>query len=641
MQLGGERQLKIPPPNPTPSWPWTSHSYSIMDLSRSQILQLRCSLQQAVTSCSERCLYQSSKWAAEMLNALPENDDDEMVRIADTFTSSGASLRLQELRELPKYLQAKALFDCHEYQRCAAVFLPSQQPMLSKNTSNWSLPPSISQKALFLSLYALFMAGEKSKNEQLGQILGPFDNNSVANPQLMPIKIALHDWFERAESTPTMRETSQGWLEYLYGIVLARDSNHDHAIYWLLKSVALYPWNWGAWLELMDLIRDAQHLKQIQAELSPTLMGLIFSICCRQKMHLGSPSLIAELTQVQSIFPNSRFLQGLRALTHYQMRDTSVAATVFWSTLLSEPQRLDFIDHYSNALYIIDDRERLAFIAQLCSNMDRNRPETCCVMGNYYSLTGRHEDAIELFRKALILDRSNAGAWTLLGHEYFHLQNTHAAIECYRRAVCLNQHDYRSFVGLGQCYESMDKGTFAVYYHRRAAKLRPSDAGLWQSVSQSLVGLYLLPQAAKALMMALVHIGPSPISTTDRTVDRSYIWSKRIELLYQLANIYDRVNNRSVAMKCLELGMAEYSVLQHDRSIDESTMEDINNDIVPQARLLQARWAVDIGDFVKAHAAASQVDEESEHGADARRILELCAREQDTLCELGSSTSSR
>jgi hypothetical protein len=45
-----------------------------------------------------------------------------------------------------------------------------------------------------------------------------------------------------------------------YGMVLAKGSNYDHAIYWLLKSVALYSWNWGAWLELMDLIQDAQHV---------------------------------------------------------------------------------------------------------------------------------------------------------------------------------------------------------------------------------------------------------------------------------------------------------------------------------------------------------------------------------------------
>jgi anaphase-promoting complex subunit 8 len=150
-----------------------------------------------------------------MLNALPENDDYDTVTFSDTAISSDASLRLQELRELPKYLQAKSLFDCHEYQRCAAVFLSNQQPIMSRSTSIWSLPRSISQKALFLSLYALFMAGEKSKNEQLGQILGPFDHNPVANTQLMPIKNVLYDWFERAGSTPTIHETSQGWLEYL------------------------------------------------------------------------------------------------------------------------------------------------------------------------------------------------------------------------------------------------------------------------------------------------------------------------------------------------------------------------------------------------------------------------------------------
>lgn len=46
-----------------------------------------------------------------------------------------------------------------------------------------------------------------------------------------------------------------------YGVVLAKDRSHDLAIEWLLKSVFLYPWNWGAWLELSCLIRDVQHVR--------------------------------------------------------------------------------------------------------------------------------------------------------------------------------------------------------------------------------------------------------------------------------------------------------------------------------------------------------------------------------------------
>lgn len=46
-----------------------------------------------------------------------------------------------------------------------------------------------------------------------------------------------------------------------YGLVLAKDRSDDLAIEWLLKSVLLYPWNWGAWLELSCLIHDGQHVR--------------------------------------------------------------------------------------------------------------------------------------------------------------------------------------------------------------------------------------------------------------------------------------------------------------------------------------------------------------------------------------------
>ena len=55
--------------------------------------------------------------------------------------------------------------------------------------------------------------------------------------------------------------------------------------------------------------------------------------------------------------------------------------------------------------------------------------------GNYYSLKSEHENAIQYFRRALRLNRSNVSVWTLLGHEYLELKNTHAAIESYRKAV--------------------------------------------------------------------------------------------------------------------------------------------------------------------------------------------------------------
>lgn len=371
-------------------------------------------------------------------------------------------------------------------------------------------------------------------------------------------------------------------------------------------------------------------------------MGFIFSIYCRQRLQQGSPSLLAELSQLQSIFPESLFLQGQRALVTYQLKGIYVAVlllclypknfidvyeanSIFWAMTLSDPRRLDFVDHYSNLLHTLASQERLAFVAQLCSAVDRYRPETCCVVGNYYSLCGRHDDAVMLFRRALTLDRRFSGAWTLLGHEYTELQNMHAAAECYRRAIDLNQHDYRSFVGLGRAYETLDKATFALYYYRRAVKLRPMDADLWQLVANCLIGLSLLPEAAKALERALAYLVPST-NTKYGSSFFNHSMNKRLDVLYQLAKIYDETGNRDEATRLLELcveGYSAISAIQEGSAADESITANIGPSIIPKALLLLAKWAISDGDFSKAQAMASRIDTDCELAADAQKILDI------------------
>jgi anaphase-promoting complex subunit 8 len=50
--------------------------------------------------------------------------------------------------------------------------------------------------------------------------------------------------------------------------------------------------------------------------------------------------------------------------------------------------------------------------------------ETCCIIGNYYSLKGQHEKAVLYFNRALKLNRNYLSAWTLMGHECVHSLQT-------------------------------------------------------------------------------------------------------------------------------------------------------------------------------------------------------------------------
>ena len=94
-----------------------------------------------------------------------------------------------------------------------------------------------------------------------------------------------------------------------------------------------------------------------------------------------------------------------------------------------DPFRLDDLDVYSNVLYVQEARAELSRLAHAATRCEKYRPETCCVVGNYYSLKAQHERAVLYFRRALRLDRTCLSAWTLMGHEYIEMKNTAAARE--------------------------------------------------------------------------------------------------------------------------------------------------------------------------------------------------------------------
>lgn len=174
--------------------------------------------------------------------------EDRTVPIVVTQNLDAEEARL-EAREVNQYLLAKSFFDCREYDRCAALFWPrdlptapilnsSSTPAAAKSRTTPTRPskptatppsrkkgtrpgmpkekpPVLSQKSLFLSLYAKFMAGEKRKDEESEMILGPQDGGTTMNREIGGIIAVLSEWFSDRESGQNGTAESQGWLEYL------------------------------------------------------------------------------------------------------------------------------------------------------------------------------------------------------------------------------------------------------------------------------------------------------------------------------------------------------------------------------------------------------------------------------------------
>ena len=154
---------------------------------------------------------------------------------------------------------------------------------------------------------------------------------------------------------------------------------------------------------------------------------------------------LAGYQEVRRVFPESHYVQSQMAIASYNMRDFNSAQNLFEKILKEDPYRLDNLDTYSNILYVREQKTQLSFVAHNALRNEKYRPETCCIVGNYYSLKSQHEKAVLYFKRALQLNHQYLSAWTLMGHEYVEMRNTAAAIEAYRRALDITQRDYRAW----------------------------------------------------------------------------------------------------------------------------------------------------------------------------------------------------
>ncbi|GME60625.1 Tetratricopeptide TPR-1 [Neofusicoccum parvum] len=638
-------------------------------LSESDTAQLQAQLRHAVVTCNDRCLYQSSKWAAELLNSFESIDltygsdtdadspvDEDPPSKKDPFPLDPFEASL-EAKELHKYLLAKSFFDCREYDRCAAVFIPasasgapaqtplappatkpkSSQKGKGKASSPEKTAPSsaslsgISQKSLFLALYAKYIAGEKRKDEDSEMILGPADGGATINKELKGISRILEEYFNERHAEG---KEGSGWLEYLYGIVLAKGKNEELAKKWLVQSVHLYPYNWGTWQELSSLISSVEELNLITEQLPRNLMTFLFHIYTNQELYQSTEQIHNELTQVQTIFPNSAFLKTQRALLYYHSKDFEEAESIFSSLLITDPHRLDALDNYSNILYVMSLRPKLAFLAQLATANDKFRPETCCVVGNYYSLKSEHEKAVMYFRRALTLDRNFLSAWTLMGHEYVEMKNTHAAIESYRRAVDVNRKDYRAWYGLGQTYEMLEMYSYALFYFQRAASLRPYDPKMWQAVGKCFAEVGKIANGIRAYKRALVagsyydggsgNFGGIP---GDGGPLASGVLDP--ETLYQIALLYERLDDREECAAYMELCLAQEEGPEPDPDDPNSPGslgegESLGVGVTPttsKARMWLARWAFFNKDYQRAMELANELCQDGVDVEDAKALV--------------------
>ena len=107
------------------------------------------------------------------------------------------------------------------------------------------------------------MAGEKRKEEEMEMVLGPLDGAPTPNREILPVINSLEAIFVqwKKEGKIGKEKEEDSWLYYLHGILLAKHGNEGKAKEYFMKSLEIYPWNWGAWLELGHLIGTLEEVR--------------------------------------------------------------------------------------------------------------------------------------------------------------------------------------------------------------------------------------------------------------------------------------------------------------------------------------------------------------------------------------------
>jgi len=512
----------------------------------------RMQLRRASRECSRRGLKLASRWASEQLMglaALPaaQNDNNNNTRsmIVDDDGQYFAMEECCQPNDIELY--AMSLFDLGEYSRAAhALSTPSTSSSSSaahnaattSPSSDGSLlqlnPPrtNLTPLGIYLRAFSLYLEGERRKEEQVTELRDPLERSSVRNANLprLEAELRLADSWGKLDAFGL----------YVYGVVLKslRGTTHapplppggtrrsetktgngveigrrggDAAHRILVRSILMYPFNWSAWLDLGELCVDDPSIDQeVEKLLLPIADHWMYHFFCvhvfiENKANENAISIIEKLANGDTamsekgendssssslgFFVQSAYLQSQLAMAYYDVRDYDSAHEHFLSLSEREPYRLDHMDAFSNVLYVKDQKVALSHLAHRSVTVDKYRPETCIIVGNYYSSKGRHEKAVQYFQRALKLDRTYLSAWTLLGHEYIEMKNTAAAIEAYRRAVDISDREYRAWYGLGQTYEIMNMLLHALFYFRKAAALHPHDARMWCAIGGCLLGL--------------------------------------------------------------------------------------------------------------------------------------------------------
>jgi len=168
----------------------------------------------------------------------------------------------------------------------------------------------------------------------------------------------------------------------------------EEAVQVLCESVTEEPWNWSAWLDLAELSMTREAAMKLNLPLHVMRDFFYAHVCLELQQNAESLRIYQALLPV---FPGSNYILAQTAIANYNLREFDEAEQLFELLQRRDPYRLTNMDVYSNILYVKEEHAKLSYLAHKANLTDKYREESCCVIGNYYSLKSDHQKAVLYF----------------------------------------------------------------------------------------------------------------------------------------------------------------------------------------------------------------------------------------------------
>lgn len=456
------------------------------DLDKYDLESLSAFLMKTLQKSEVRCLRKACEFIFEILSVLPQ--PDSILDMADKAYLLD-----------PKYELARACFEQQQYDRAADLIRnPKKDGLVDRAEIQ------MYHMKRFLHYFSLYKAAEKKRIDIMNEV-------SVNIPKTAMLKFnELRDSLERSIT----EDEADGWLLYVYGIVLHKFRLQQKSILVLVESINRQPNNWSAWYKLSTIIDDEKQLHDLYLPSHPFRSFFYYMMSLEldlQNLSFTRINLKHLKAYMEDHLKDSLFIKTLiaKSLSRTSGRKDQ-AISLFREIREADPHRVDSMDIYSNALYVRKMKKELAQLAYDMERVDPFTPETNCCIANSYSARDQHTKAIVYFTRALKLNPDHANSWTLIGHEYLEVKSIEKALQAYRSAIYINKRDHRAWLGLGNTYETIQNNLTnanykcCLYYYSQVAKYRPNDhnmflamGSIYEKMSQTEVAIWYLKRAGK------------------------------------------------------------------------------------------------------------------------------------------------